>query len=142
MVVVDVLLLFNQSYAIGTNGFFMKLKLLSWNVRGLNDPKKREVLKNWLRKWKVDVVCLQETKLDRVDWRIIQSIWGNRFVGWAAPNAVNTVGGILLLWDKRVLEMTDSRVGSFLVSCCWKGLLDGFEWVGSGVWPESRRSLF
>ena len=37
---------------------FMKLKLLSWNVTGLNDPKKREVLKNWLRKWKVDVVCL------------------------------------------------------------------------------------
>ena len=96
--------------------------------------KQREVLKNWLRKWKVDVVCLQETKLDRVDWRIIQSIWGNRFVGWAMLNAVNTAGGILLLWDKRVLEMTDSRVGSFSVSCCWKGILYGFEWVGLGVY--------
>jgi exonuclease III len=52
----------------------MKLKLVSWNVRGLNDPKKRGILRNWLRKWKVDVVCLQETKLDTVDWRIIQSI--------------------------------------------------------------------
>jgi hypothetical protein len=48
--------------------FFMKLKLLTWNLRGLNDPKKRVVLKNWLREWKVDVVCLQETKLDKVDW--------------------------------------------------------------------------
>ena len=39
------------------------------------------------------MVCLQETKLDKVDWRIIQSIWGNRFVAWVALDAVNTVGG-------------------------------------------------
>ena len=45
----------------------MKLKLLTWNLKGLNDPKKRVVLKNWLREWKVDVICLQETKLDKVD---------------------------------------------------------------------------
>ena len=54
--------------------FFMKLKLLTRNVRGLSDPKKWEVLKSWLRNWKVDVVCLQETKLDKVDWRVIHSI--------------------------------------------------------------------
>ena len=45
----------------------MKLKLVSWNIRGLNDPKKMEILRDWLRNWKVDVVCLQETKLDKVD---------------------------------------------------------------------------
>jgi hypothetical protein len=122
--------------------FFMKLKLLSWNVRGLNDPKKREVLKNWLRKWKVGVVCLQETKLDRVDWRLFQSIWVNRFVGWVMLNTVNTAGGIVLLWDKRVLELTDSKVGTFSVTCCWKGLADGFEWVGLGVYGPNRDDLW
>uniref|UniRef100_A0A2N9GN59 Reverse transcriptase domain-containing protein n=1 Tax=Fagus sylvatica TaxID=28930 RepID=A0A2N9GN59_FAGSY len=99
-----------------------------------NDPKKREILRNWLRKWKIDVVCLQETKLDKIDWRIIQSIWGNRFVDWVALDAVNTAGGVLLLWDKRVLELIDSAVGKFSVSCLWKGLLDGFEWVGTGLY--------
>ena len=89
----------------------MKLKLLSWNVRGLNYPKKREILRNWLCNWKVDVVCLQETKLDKVDWRLIQSIWGNRYVAWEVLNAVNTAGGVLLLWDKQVLELIDSTVG-------------------------------
>ena len=54
--------------------FLMKLKLLSWNIRGLNDPKKREVLKNWLRKWKVDAVCLQETKLDGLDLQMVRSL--------------------------------------------------------------------
>jgi hypothetical protein len=119
----------------------MKLKLLSWNVRGLNDPKKREVLKNWLTEWKVDVVCLQETKLDKVDWKVIQSIWGNRFAGWEVLNAEHTAGGDLLLWDKRVLELTDSKVGTFSVSCCWKGIIDGFEWVGTGVYGPNRDDI-
>ena len=42
---------------------FMKIKMILWNVKGLNDPRKRLVVKNLLRKWKCDVVCLQETKL-------------------------------------------------------------------------------
>jgi exonuclease III len=116
----------------------MKLKLLTWNVRGLNDPKKRVVLKNWLRKWKVDVVCLQETKLDKVDGRMISSIWGNRFAGWEVLDAAHTAGGVLLLWDKRVVERIDSKVGMFSVSCHWKSLGDGFEWVGTGVYGPNR----
>jgi exonuclease III len=118
--------------------FFMKLKLLIWNVRGLNDPKKRVVLKNWLRKWKVDVVCLQETKLDKMDGRVIHSIWGNRFVGWEVLNAVNTASGVLLLWDKRVVDQVNSKVGIFSVSCRWKSLLNGFEWVGTGLCGPNR----
>ena len=41
----------------------MTLRLLSWNVRGLNNPWKREVCKNLLKEWRCDIVCLQETKL-------------------------------------------------------------------------------
>ena len=41
----------------------MKIKMISWNVRGLNDPRKRLVVKNLMQEWKCDVVCLQETKI-------------------------------------------------------------------------------
>ena len=37
---------------------FMNLKILSWNVRGLNDRRKRSIVKNLLRDWKCDVICL------------------------------------------------------------------------------------
>ena len=41
----------------------MKSKILSWNVRGANAPDKRKVIKNFLRSYRADLVCLQETKI-------------------------------------------------------------------------------
>ena len=46
---------------------FMNLKILSWNVRSLNDRRKHSIVKNLLRGWKCDVICLQETKLTGID---------------------------------------------------------------------------
>jgi exonuclease III len=43
----------------------MKPKLLSWNVRGLNEGEKCLGIRNLLRKWKLGVICLQEPR-----WRL------------------------------------------------------------------------
>ena len=48
--------------------------------------------------------------------------------------ADQTAGGILLLWDKRVLEKVEVMVGTFLVSIKWQGVGDGFIWACSGVY--------
>ena len=82
----------------------MKLRLISWNIRGLNNPQKRDVVKNLLKDWRGDVVCLQETKLASVDGSIVHSLWGNPCVGWAVLDAIGLAGGVgvLLMWDKRM----------------------------------------
>ena len=41
----------------------MKLRILSWNVRGANDSDKRRIIKSIVKAQKVDLVCLQETKI-------------------------------------------------------------------------------
>uniref|UniRef100_A0A2N9J584 UBC core domain-containing protein n=1 Tax=Fagus sylvatica TaxID=28930 RepID=A0A2N9J584_FAGSY len=79
-----------------------------------------------------------EMKLDCLDLRVVKSIWSNRYVDWVGLDAVNTAGGILIMWDKRVVEKLDVVVGSFSISCYWRGLVDGFDWVCSGVYgPQS-----
>jgi exonuclease III len=45
----------------------MNLKILSWNVHGLNDRDKRHQVRYFLKLWGADVICLQETKLDFIN---------------------------------------------------------------------------
>ena len=58
----------------------MNLKLLSWNVRGLNNPHKRDTVKNLLKEWKCDVVCFHETKLDYTNSSVMKCFWGSPLV--------------------------------------------------------------
>ena len=113
---------------------FMNLKILSWNVRGLNDCRKHSIVKNLLREWKCDVICLQETKLTGMDRQMVGNLWSCPFVDWVALDAVQTTNGILLMWDRRVLERTEVLVGSFSVSVRWQRVGDGFNWACSGVY--------
>ena len=93
----------------------MNLKLLSWNVRGLNNPQKRVIAKNLLAEWKCDVVCLQETKLDSINSTGVMNLWGSRFVVWVALDANHTTGGVLSIWDRRMFEKVDCVVGRFSI---------------------------
>ena len=36
----------------------MKIKILSWDVRGVNNSEKRKVIKQFIRGQRVDLVCL------------------------------------------------------------------------------------
>ena len=84
----------------------MNLKLLSWNVRGLNDFSKRS---------RADPVCLQETKLEYLTRGMIRSLWGSPCVDLLFVGGLLDSGGVLLMWDKRVLEKLDEVAGDYSV---------------------------
>ncbi len=50
---------------------------------------------------------------------------------------MGSTGGVILLWDNRVVERLDSVVKNFSVSCLWKGVSDSFVWVGTGLYGPS-----
>ena len=52
----------------------MKIRILSWNVRGANDSDKRRVIKSVIKSKKVDVVCLQETKIKEMRTGLVCSL--------------------------------------------------------------------
>ena len=54
--------------------------------------------------------------------------------------ADQTAGGILLMWDKRVLDKLEVMVGTFSVSVKWQGVGDGFIWACLGVYGPNENN--
>ena len=98
-------------------------------------------MRNLLCEWKCDVVCLQETKLAGIDRQLVCSIWGYLYVDWVALDVDQTAGGVLIMWDRRVLEKLEVLVGSFSVSVQWKSVEDGFIWACSRVYGPNNNNL-
>lgn len=88
----------------GIKLFFVKHKLLSWNVGGLNKRNKRLRVNNLLREWKANLVCLQETKLELLYMADMHSLWGCLHVDWCYMGLRRTSSGISLMWDRRVVK--------------------------------------
>ena len=60
---------------------------------------------------------------------------------WVVLDADKTAGGVMIMWDKRVLEKLEVLVGLFSVLIQWKGVVDGFIWACSGVYGPNDNSL-
>ncbi|RVX14593.1 hypothetical protein CK203_012099 [Vitis vinifera] len=112
----------------------MKMKILSWNVRGANDSSKRKVIKTFIRNQRVDVICIQETKIQAMSDNIARSIGSGRFLEWKAVNAEEASGEILIYWDKRSLEILDWEEGQFTLSCRFRNVENGAIWIFTGVY--------
>ena len=68
-------------------GCFISLKMneanlsaLIWNVRGLNNPSRREFVLDALNSARPNIVALQETKLVNVDHLLARDFLGNRLL--------------------------------------------------------------
>ncbi len=51
------------------------LKILTFNCRGLNNPTKRRNLFFYLRKYRFDIICLQETHINKNNYHEWQKQW-------------------------------------------------------------------
>ena len=74
----------------------MKLRILSWNVKGANDRNKRMVLKSFIKTEKVDLVCIQETKIQDISLGLVQSLGTRKFIEWGVINAMRAFKGIVV----------------------------------------------
>ena len=115
----------------------MKLRMLLWNVGGANDCEKRKVIKALIKDQKVDLVCLQETKMQEMSKRIVRRLGVGRCLDWGAVNSRGAFGGVLVFWDNRVLQLLEAEVGTFevgtfSVSCQFKSCEDDFCWNFTG----------
>lgn len=86
----------------------------------------KSTLKSLINKWGLDIIYLQETKIEQWDNSLIKQIWGNRWAEWMDLKACRTKGGRLIMWDRRVWQCIDSQPEIFSISCSLESLTEDF----------------
>lgn len=110
--------LFSMSY--GQNCFV-------WNVRGLNECARRNVVREFLLLEKPALVCLQETKLSAICNELANEILGQGFDYDFVPS-VGASGGILLGWRRDRWVASDIAKGRFTLSARVKEVGSADDW--------------
>lgn len=91
--------------------------LLNWNVRGLNNKARRDVVCNLVRDTRATIVALQETKLAVVNDEVVKETLGNRFcANYVFVPATGTCGGILLAVDEEHYSILNFELGAHSVT--------------------------
>ena len=89
----------------------------------------------------MDLVCVQETKIQELSNACASCLGVSRFHEWKALEAEGVVVGILLFWDKRKMDMVQVEICSFSITCLFKNVEDGFTWAFTWVYgPVERRN--
>ncbi|CAL0325442.1 unnamed protein product [Lupinus luteus] len=129
------------------------MKVISINIRGLGGRLKKKEIRDLVRKYNPDFLCIQETKILAVDHKLCLSLWGNDDFGWACLPAVGASGGILSIWNKAAFVFVEARVGSHFVTVKGKWAHDNdfsnimnvycpCDMAGKrGFWEEAKKDL-
>jgi exonuclease III len=83
------------------------LKIVIWNVRGLNSKPRRIAIRALLATTNASIVCFQETKIDLFYSGLILETLGADFDDFTYLPADGTRGGILLAWQSKTVSITD-----------------------------------
>lgn len=51
--------------------------------------------------------------------------------------SLGAFGGILVIWDKQVVELMEGCLVDFMVACSFKTIVDGFRWAFAGVYSPN-----
>lgn len=119
----------------------MKINILSWNVRGLGSNARRLVW-DLVARVKLEVVILQETKLEFANRDVVSSLCHFHNLEWTVLPSVGASGGILMFWNGEEVVCEDTWVDNFSVSLVAAVKGDTYKWVLTGVYgPTSGDRL-
>lgn len=86
-------------------------------------------MKEVIRNCKADIVVIQESKLRVVSDQIVKEVFGASSIEWVYRESDEALGGILLIWNRKIFNIKDQWVGNFLVSIVLEEV--GLMWGGS-----------
>ncbi|XBI42987.1 hypothetical protein VPH35_107814 [Triticum aestivum] len=90
--------------------------IMSWNVRGLNTPARRSVIRDAAHTHRVAILCIQETKIDCWSTTLAREIGGTWLDQCVVLRAIGTRGGAAIFWNSSMLKMQSHSIGQFSIT--------------------------
>lgn len=91
------------------------MNFTSWNIRGLNGPEKKIVLKNRLAFDKHGILLIQETKLDMDNLTLIQKICFQNY-NYITNSPTSMTQGIMTLWKSSQFNLSSYVATTHLIT--------------------------
>jgi len=80
------------------------MNILTFNSRGLGGAVKRSAIRKMTLTNNLDVLCIQETKMESIDRKLCQYLWADCNVSFEFAPATNSAGGLLCIWTMTLLQ--------------------------------------
>src|SRR5438128_1753878 len=112
----------------------LDLNVAVWNLWGLNNPARRNVVCLFLQSFNLLLVCAQESKLQQVDSCVVMQTFGPIFDAFDFLPADGTRGGIIVAWRSDSLRITTTHKGEFSITTEVTSLKDAKTWALTSVY--------
>lgn len=110
------------------------LKVVFWNVRGLNNRAKCTAVHSALSTESSCIVCLLETKMSLISSSTIVETLGPQFQDFFFLPADGTRGGILLAWQRDLIALSHPAIGAHHITALVSPIGGGQHWWLTGVY--------
>lgn len=118
-----------------------KWRVLCWNVRGLNSDNRKRDVRNKIDESECDIICLQETKCEVFDWRLIRKFCPKCFDNFAYAPSMGASGGTLVLWNSSIFDGQLLEIQRFGIVINFKSKHNNACWTLVSVYGSCQGAL-
>jgi hypothetical protein len=113
------------------------MKIVTWNIRGLNDLSKQREIRSLVKRLHIHLFCLIETKV-KSDKSV--KIQGDIFPGWGfiSNYEYHHLGRIWVCWDPNVLKVDIVSKSAQEISCKITAIQENLMWFHSFVYGANK----
>ncbi|KAE8696464.1 hypothetical protein F3Y22_tig00110670pilonHSYRG00065 [Hibiscus syriacus] len=99
-----------RALGIEFEGGCSRMKILSWNIRGMGSAVKISELRRIIRFHKIEFALIQETKKEVFNEVEIGCMWSDDDFEFRFSKAIGKSGGLLSIWDKNRFKVESSII--------------------------------
>lgn len=125
-------------FCSGCGCFFVFMIVFCWNVRGLRRLAKRVAVRRLVRLQKVDLLCLQETKVYKDVERIVFDVWGSRTCSWEWVPLEGASRGLISIWNEEILNSVDVFSSPRVLATKFKSVADNFKCAVANIYGQMK----